>query len=118
MLIDVVLHTTHAGWFKDAVNLAYPLGDVVLIAFVVGVFALTRWRPGLGWLPIASALGLTALADSIYLYQSAVGTYVAGTILDALWPLSLVLLAGAAWVAPPRRGRIDLEVARSRRRRS
>jgi diguanylate cyclase (GGDEF)-like protein len=52
---------------------------------------------------------LSAIADGIYLYQSAVGSYRSGTILDALWPTALILLALAAWSAPGRRSAIRLE---------
>ena len=29
-----------------ATTLAYPLGDILMLSLVVGVVALTRWRPG------------------------------------------------------------------------
>ena len=32
-----------------ATTLAYPLGDILMLALVVGVVALTRWRPGRTW---------------------------------------------------------------------
>jgi diguanylate cyclase (GGDEF)-like protein len=83
-------------------NLAYPLGDLLLIALVVGVFALTSWRPGRNWLLISGGLGLMAIADTIYLYRVANGTFVEGQLLDALWPAGMVLLAVAAWQTAPR----------------
>ncbi len=109
VLFEVILHATHGGWLSDATNLAYPLGDIVLVALLVGVFGLAGWRPGWSWAPIAAALGLTVIADSIYLYESATGHYVSGTILDVLWPVSLLLLGGASWVVPARRARLELE---------
>ena len=39
-------------------NLAYPLGDVLLVGFVVGAFALSGWRPGREWLLLGA--GFTA----------------------------------------------------------
>ena len=109
VLLEVVLHQTHGKPLADATNLAYPLGDIVLLALLAGVFGVASWRPGRDWALIASALTLTAIADGIYLYESAVGTYVAGTILDALWPAALLLLALAAWLTPPRRSRLHLQ---------
>ncbi len=109
VLLEVVPHNGTSRALADAANLAYPLGDIVLVAMLVGVFALSGWRPGRGWAVIGAALSLTAVADSLYLYQSAVGDYRAGTILDALWPASLLLLGAAAWVAPTRRARVQLE---------
>ena len=109
ILLEVILRQTHGGLLSDATNLAYPLGDIVLLALLAGVFALAGWRPGWGWATIAAALVVNVIADSVYLYQTAVGTYVSGTILDALWPLSLLLLAYAAWAAPTRQARLALE---------
>jgi diguanylate cyclase (GGDEF)-like protein len=83
-------------------NLAYPLGDLLLIALVVGVFALNSWRPGRKWLLIGGGLGLLAIADSIYLYRVANGTFVEGQLLDAIWPAGMVLLAFSAWQMAPR----------------
>ena len=101
-------HQTQGKLLADATNLAYPLGDIVLLALLAGVFGLTGWRPGLDWLLIGAALALTALADALYLYRSAVGTYVSGTFLDTLWPASLLLLGIAAWLPTARRGRLQL----------
>ncbi len=85
-----------------ATNLAFPLGDLLLIALVVGGFALTSWRPGRAWSLIGGGLVLFAVADSVYLYLVAKGTFVEGTWLDAIWPAGMVLLAVAAWQPPPR----------------
>lgn len=36
-------------------NLAYPLGDTVILGVVVAIFGLTGWRPGRAWLLIGRA---------------------------------------------------------------
>ncbi len=109
VLLEVVIHDTHGTLLAEAVNLAYPIGDIVLVALVVGVFGISGRRPGPSWAAIGSALALSALADAIYLYQSADDSYVSGTVLDALWPIALILLAIAAWSAPSRRLTTRLE---------
>jgi two-component system, cell cycle response regulator len=105
VLFEVVLETTEGSKAAVLTNLAYPLGDVILLALVIGVFALTCWRPGSGWALIGVALLAFAVADAAYLFQVASGRYVEGGLLDALWPAALLLLAQAAWrrpqVAPP-----------------
>jgi diguanylate cyclase (GGDEF)-like protein len=78
-------------------TLAYPVGDILLLALVTGLFALTAWRPGGTWALIGAALALGAIGDTAYLYLSAKGTYEPGTILDSVWPASILLLAAAAW---------------------
>ena len=80
-----------------AVNLAYPLGDVLLLSLVVASFALSGWRPDRGWIFMGLGLGLMAIGDGVYLFQSAKGTYVEGTMLDALWPAAALLVGAAAW---------------------
>ncbi len=81
-------------------NAAYPLGDLLLCALVVAMFALTGWRPGRKWLLIGAGLVLLSVADTLYLYRVANGTFVEGTLLDAIWPAGMVLLAFAAWQTP------------------
>jgi diguanylate cyclase (GGDEF)-like protein len=80
-----------------ATTIAYPLADLVLLGFVVGVFALTGWRPGRSWCLIAAALGFLAVGDAVYSYQSAQGTWVDGSIWDTMFPAGALLLAYAAW---------------------
>lgn len=97
VLVDAVLESTEGPPSTVATNLAYPLGDVLLLSLVVGAFALTRWQPGRAWLLIGTALAVFALGDSVYLFQTARGTYVEGTLLDVTWPAALLLIAYAAW---------------------
>jgi diguanylate cyclase (GGDEF)-like protein len=80
-----------------ATNLAYPLGDLVLLVLVVGVSGGSGWRLSRTWLLIGSGLALGAVADGLYLVQFAQGTYEEGTLLDVLWPASTLLVALAAW---------------------
>src|SRR5262249_24237456 len=88
--------------------MAYPVGDVLLLALLVFVFSVTRWRPGRAWAFMAAGLLLNAIGDGVYLYQTAVGTYVEGTFLDLAWPMSLVLVALAAWQRPGPLPRVKL----------
>jgi diguanylate cyclase (GGDEF)-like protein len=101
-LIPAVVTDTSGDSAVVATNLAYPLGDLLLIALVAGGFALTHWQPGRAWALIGGGLLLFAVADSVYLYLVAQGTFVEGTWLDTLWPAGMVLIALAAWQAPPR----------------
>jgi diguanylate cyclase (GGDEF)-like protein len=97
VLVDLVLESTEGPPSTVATNLAYPLGDVLLLALVAGAFALTRWQPGRAWLLIGAALAVFALGDSVYLFQVARDTYVEGSLVDASWPAALLLIAYAAW---------------------
>jgi diguanylate cyclase (GGDEF)-like protein len=99
VLVELVLETTDGPLSTVATNLAYPLGDVLLLSAVFGAFSLTGWKPGQRWLLLGlGMLGLT-LADAIFLFQTANGTYVRGTWIDVLWPAGMLVIASAAWAA-------------------
>src|SRR3954470_9804049 len=104
LLFEPILSTAVDGATPVIVtNLAYPICDLTLIALVVAVLGLTGWRPGRMWLMLAAGLVVSAIADSLYLSQTATETYVEGGLLDAMWPLSVMLITWAAW--QPRRAR-------------
>jgi len=97
VVVGVVLDTTAGPASVVATNLAYPLGDMVLLSLVVGGFAVTRWHPGRAWALLGASLAISALADSTYLYMTATGSYHEGGLLDAAWPTGLLLIGIAAW---------------------
>jgi diguanylate cyclase (GGDEF)-like protein len=109
LVLEPVIHTTHGSFASVATNLAYPLGDLFLIALVIGVFALSGWRPGRTWLLIGLGFAMLAIADSIYLFRVADNSYTGGTFLDAMWPAGLVLLSYAAWARPRERREVRFE---------
>ena len=80
-----------------ATTLAYPLGDLILLGIAIGVFGLAGWRPGRAWLLLALGLGLSAVADTSYLYANANGTYTVGGWLDSIWVASALAIGSAAW---------------------
>jgi len=108
VLIELVLESTEGSLSTVATNLAYPLGDVLLLSAVFGVFSLTGWRPGQRWLLLGLGILATTTADAVYLFQSANGTYVEGTWVDILWPAAMLAIASSAWA--PDRSREGLEV--------
>jgi two-component system cell cycle response regulator len=85
------------------VNLAYLLSDLLLLVFAAVAFAVSSWRPGRQWWLLAAGLLVMACADLIFLYEEAKGRYVAGRILDTMWPTAMALIALAAWQRTPRR---------------
>ncbi|HEY7454370.1 MAG TPA: diguanylate cyclase [Thermoleophilaceae bacterium] len=80
-------------------NMAYPIGDTLLVAFVIAVVALTGWRPTRMWLLLGLGFTANAVVDSWYLYQIATGATGAFTegVLPTLWPAASLLIAAAAW---------------------
>jgi two-component system cell cycle response regulator len=108
VLVHVVVNSTHGSRLVVLTNMAYPIGDVLLLALLVFVFSVTRWRPGRAWALIAAGLLFNTLGDATYLFQTAVGSYVEGTYLDLVWPVSLGLIALSAWQRPGRAPRVQL----------
>ena len=93
-----------------ATSLAYPIGDLVLLGIVVGVFGLSGWKPAPAWKLIGAGLAVMAVADGAYLFQAAEGTYVEGGLLDTLWPACALLVGYSAWIrSPVRAARFELE---------
>jgi two-component system cell cycle response regulator len=91
-----------AGGGAVRMDLVYLLGDVLLIGFVVAVFAVTGWRPGHAWTLLGAGLALGAAVDAFFLYQAAVGLDVQSTLPAALWPASALIIGCAAWQRPAR----------------
>jgi diguanylate cyclase (GGDEF)-like protein len=90
-----------------ATNLAYPIGDLILLGFALAALSATGWRPGRAIGLIAAGLLLRAFADFVYLDQVTRGTYDGG-LLDTAWPAASLLVAAAACV-PPGRARRDVD---------
>jgi diguanylate cyclase (GGDEF)-like protein len=96
VLLPLVLVTSEGTPSQIATNLAYPLGDVLLLSAVFGAFSLAGWRLEPRWIVLGLGVLATAIADSIYLFR--VDTYQEGEAIDPLWPASALLIATAAWM--------------------
>jgi diguanylate cyclase (GGDEF)-like protein len=97
----VVFGAVHAATGGDtaavATNLAYPLGDMILLGTLIGALAAGRGRMDRSWLYFSAGIAVFAVTDSVYLVQVAEGTYVTGTVIDIGWPLGMLLVGLAAW---------------------
>jgi hypothetical protein len=84
-----------------ATNLAFPLGDALLLSFVVGALAVGIADRGIRaqreWALLAGGLLTAAIADALYLRLAATTGYQDGTPIDTMWVLSALLTALAAW---------------------
>ncbi len=87
------------------INVAYPIGDLVLLALAAGGLVLGGPRVSRGTLAGALAALAFVAADSVYVVGSARGTYEVGGVLDAGWLLGALLVAYAAIVWDPRPAR-------------
>ena len=97
-----VLDGTGGDPLTVATNLAYPMSDILLLGLVaglLGVFGLRGWR---AWSAVICGFALLGVADTIYLWRVASGSYEVGGVLDAAWPAGMILVGAAAWQRPRR----------------
>lgn len=93
------------------VGIAYPWSDMVLLALAAGMLPILGWRNEIRWALLVAGLVLFAFADAAYLFETSAGLYRSGSLLDACWAASSLLIAMASWarsssITPPSRGRI------------
>jgi two-component system cell cycle response regulator len=97
VVFEPVAHAAEGRPLAVATNLAYPIFDLVVVAMIVAVMALRGWRIDRTWALLGAGVISFWVADSVYLVQTANGTYTTGGPYDAGWWLGLVLISAAAW---------------------
>ena len=84
---------------EQSILLAYPVGDLVLLgALLLLINNRSKAQSEISLLLLAASLSSTIIADSIFDYQSLLGTYVSGGLLDLGWILG-TLLVGLAGIS-------------------
>jgi diguanylate cyclase (GGDEF)-like protein len=101
VVFEPVRAATQGSTAVIATTLVYPVCDLLLLVLVLVTFAAAGWRPGRSWTLLGAGLAVCALADSLYVYQESTGSYLTGSWLDTMWPLSFALIALAAWQPRP-----------------
>jgi diguanylate cyclase (GGDEF)-like protein len=102
LVIDLVLRANgDQGFGAVAINLAYPIGDVVLILLLVGLVVTGPMRFSRSLAAASLGLVVFAISDTVYLAQSAAGTYAVGGLLDAGWLVGMLAVAYASLVWEP-----------------
>jgi diguanylate cyclase len=86
-----------------ATELAYPIGDLLLAALVVGALTLRGWRINRVWLVLGGGFILLAVADCMYAVQVASGSSNPSPMCNLFYLLAVALLAVAAWQREPER---------------
>jgi two-component system cell cycle response regulator len=102
VVLQGVLDAVGGDALGVATNLAYPLGDLILLAVVIASIALRGWRADRTWTLLGLGIALFWIADSYYLVTVANETYAYPSVFDGGWTACLVLFSAAAWV-PARR---------------
>lgn len=113
MTFEQILHgAAHASVPALLTTLAYPVGDLILLAVVMGVFGVSGWRPGRAWLLLGLGLALWAVADTSYSYANADNGYTVGGILDSMWLTAAWLMGAAPWQRVKRRTKLEVRASR------
>ena len=105
LAFDTIVESTGGPLATVATNLAYPVGDLLLLALVIGALALLRGGTDPTWWLLGAGFVAFSLADTAFLFQAARGTYVEGSLVDAGWLVAVAAVAFAGWQAE-RPGRI------------
>ena len=97
LLFEFVADRTSGSTIEVATTLAYPFGDVLLVSLIVGVIALTRWRPGRTWTLLLGGLATMAVADVAFTLQTYEATVPGGDWVEPIYLISAVLLGSEVW---------------------
>jgi diguanylate cyclase (GGDEF)-like protein len=110
-VFDFIARQAEGSTIEVATTLAYPLGDILMVALVVGVIAVNRRHAGRAWSLLLGGLSLVALADILYSLRETSLGLPGGAWIDPLYLLAVTLLAAAAWRSRPlpdeREARLD-----------
>jgi diguanylate cyclase (GGDEF)-like protein len=87
----------------EAASVAFPVGDLLLFALVVGGTSLVSSRITAPWALLVAAMALNALGDTFSLFQSSLATPRTEAVFRALaWPAAGLLMSVAVWLRPRR----------------
>jgi len=87
-----------SSWTAVAVDLAYPIGDVILLALVVGGTAILPGRR-LPWMLVATACAVNAVGDTFNLVALSTTSPAIGSIFNGVaWPTAILLMSMSVWV--------------------
>ncbi len=96
-VFEFVADRTGGTLLEEATTLAYPLGDIVMLALVVGVVALTRWRPGRTWWLLLAGLGFMVAADVAYTLHSVDSSLPGGDWVEPIYLIAAACIGAEAW---------------------
>jgi signal transduction histidine kinase/CheY-like chemotaxis protein len=97
ILPSVISASGNASPAEFLTNIAYPVGDMIMLGTIGAALAVRHWRFNRMWGSLALGFIAFVLSDAFYLIKVADGTYVVGTIIDTGWLLGGICFAAAAW---------------------
>jgi two-component system cell cycle response regulator len=96
-VFDFVAEKATGSTLEQLTTLSYPIGDIAMLSLVVGVIALTGWRPGRTWSLLLAGLAALVIADIAYTLQSTEGALPGGEWINPIYLIAAVCLGAAVW---------------------
>jgi two-component system, cell cycle response regulator len=96
-IFDFVADHTTGSSLQILTTLAYPLGDILMLAMVVGIVALTGWRPGRTWSVLLLGLAALVVADIAFTLQLTEEALPGGSWVEPVYLISAVCLGASVW---------------------
>ncbi len=96
-VFDFVANKATGSTLEQLTTLSYPIGDIAMLSLVVGVVALTGWRPGRTWSLLLAGLGALVIADIAFTLQSTEGALPEGEWINPIYLIAAVCLGAAVW---------------------
>lgn len=96
-----IVHDAGVSALGTAVNLAYPVGDLLLLSLVIGGTVLLSGRGSMPWFLLAAGISLNVVGDTFNLFGNGILDSRFGSNLNAIaWPASIVLMSMSVWMKP------------------
>jgi two-component system cell cycle response regulator len=97
VVFEFVAKHAEGSAVQVATTLSYPIGDILMLALVVGVVALTRWRPGRTWSLLLIGLAALVVADVAYTLQTTDASLPGGDWIEPIYLLAACCIGAVAW---------------------
>jgi len=101
VLQHAFIHSLGGDWVTVAVNLAFPVGDLLLLALVIGGTATFPGRPKAQWIVLAIACITISVGDSFALLSLSKHAISIGSLSNGIaWPTTILLISASMWQRP------------------
>ncbi len=96
-----IVHAAGGSALSAATDLAYPVGDLLLLSLVIGGTVLLSGRGTTPWTLLAIGISLNVIGDTFNLFQNGVLASRVGADFNAIaWSASIVLMSMSVWLKP------------------
>jgi len=96
-----IVHLTGGDGIAVATNLAYPIGDLLLLSLAICGTVLLADRRSSPWILLAGGISLNVVGDTFNLLSSTNFLATVGADINAIaWPVSILLMSMSVWMKP------------------